>query len=407
MIHILDYKSATFDYNPDILLQYVDVTRIFQKVISETPFIQEKLEKNGSVIYKRIEDYDRFTLPKFYEYIENNNDIEIVVCNIDIFENWQLDTNQFFDKISKKYPNIKFIVSSDETFFKYSEQESNHFNVFYILNGIINPYSFIDNTDWIRNYCNFYITNNYLQEDYINFLKKIFYLTNDMVRDKKYNFYNGVHKPHRLKCYELIKNNNLLEEGYFSYSDFAELSKDKSYIYDYMNFLDIKSLEEYNDYISKFEIPYYYDTKDSDPNVFVAFSNPPQTALQSYISITTETSFYSDEESNNFIFSEKAYKGFFGFNIPLIIGQPTGIRYLKDLGFDLFEDLFDVSPKYTKSEIFEQANKNFSIIKSMSKSEIYDYYVNNMHRVFQNYDLLTNQLKQRDIDKLEGFLNER
>lgn len=405
MIHILDYKSCTFDYNPEILLQYVDVTRIFQKFVSKTDYVKNKLKKDGKVFYTKIEDHTKMTLESFCNYLDNNH-VEILVCNIEIFEECYIKPNFFFNKISQKYPNIKFIVSSDETFFNYTQKEYNHKNVFYITNGIINPYSFLSDLNTIPNFTSYYILNNYLQEDYNNFIRRLFHTTFSLVRNKKYNFYNGVHKPHRLKCYELIKNNELLEEGYFSYADFALLTEDNDYKKTFIGFLDFETEEEYDEYLKKFKIPFLYDSTDSDPNIFVPFLIPPQTSLQSYISITTETFFNEGEYSKNLVFSEKSFKSFYGFNIPLIIGQTTSLKYLKDLGFDLFEDLFDITHVSTKKEIFEQVDKNFKKIKNMSKAELHEFYNNNIDRINSNFELLTDRLKERDIENLNNFLNE-
>lgn len=405
MIHILDYKSATFDFNPEILLQYVDLPRIFQKFVSETDYVKEKLEKDGLINYQQVSDENKFTVNKLSEYIEKNSDISLLFCNIDIFEEFEITPNYFFTNISKKYPHIKFIVSSDETFFKFTKTEYKQDNVFYILNALSSPYSFVDDVNAITNFSSYYIMNDYLQEDYCKFIKGLSLTSNRIVKDKKYNFYNGVHKPHRLKCYELIKKNDLLHEGYFSYADFAYLSKEKEYNQEFMEFFNMKSEKEYEDYLSTFQIPLFYDTEKSDPNIFVAFAIPPQTSFQSYISITTETHFYCEGTPNDMILSEKAFKPFYGMTIPLIIGQPIGLKYLKDLGFDLFEDFFDVKPTYTKKDTFEQLDKNLKKIKSSSKKEIHDFYFKNYHRVQNNFDVLTERLKERDIENLNNFLN--
>lgn len=405
MIHILDYKSAHFDYNPDILLQYVDLPRIFQKFISESDFVKKQLELDGGVVYKRIHDDDKFTVSSFCKYLDNNTDINLVVCNIDIFKDCYIIPNSFFSYISKKYPNIKFIVSSDETFMKYSKEEYSHKNIFYIVNSILNPYSFVENVNILNNFASYYTMNNYLQEDYVSFLQKLFYTSNDVVRDKKYNFYNGVHKPHRLKSYELMKKCDLLDEGYFSYADFAHMTTNEEADDEFIHFFGFKNKQEYKDYLSTFKIPYYYDTIESDPNVFVAFATPPQTSLQSYVCITTETIFELDRPTGDMVLSEKAFKSFYGFNIPLIIGVPTGIHYLKDLGFDLFEDLFDVTPKLNKKDLFEQLEKNLNVIKSMSKLELHDFYINNMERLNYNFELLTRILRERDLENLNNFFN--
>ena len=400
MIHILECKTASFDYNPDVLLQYVNITRIFEKLICETNYIKTKLDKERFVFYKEIKENKKFNLESFFDYIDNN-EVSVLFCNIEIFENCYLTPNYYFNEISKKYPHIKFIVLNDETFFRYTESEYKHPNVFYIINGISNPYSFVTNLNNIKNLTSYYIVNNYLQEKYIYFIKNLFSMVDRMVKDKKYNFYNGVHKPHRLKSYELIKNNNLLTEGYFSYADFAFLSKTDEEISYFMNFLNIKTEYEYKQYLSNFEIPMLYDTIDSDPNIFVAFAIPPQTSMQSYISITTETFF--QDNNKDLIFSEKSFKPFYGFNIPLIVGQPTGLKYLKDLGFDLFEDLFEISPTYNKTETFEQLNKNLEKIKKISKLELHTFYESNLSRIYHNFEILTNRLKERDLENLNNF----
>jgi hypothetical protein len=146
------------------------------------------------------------------------------------------------------------------------------------------------------------------------------------------------------------------------------------------------------------------DTTDVNPNVFVAFAIPPQYSLQSYVSITTETYFFQNELSKNAVFSEKSLKAFYGFNIPLILGQPASIRYLKDLGFDMFEDLFDLTPKFKKNEIFEQFEKNLKVINSMTKDELHKYYVNNLNRVHSNFQILTNRMEEYDLYNLNNFL---
>jgi hypothetical protein len=225
-----------------------------------------------------------------------------------------------------------------------------------------------------------------------------------LVREKKYNFFNGIHKPHRLKCYEIIKKNNMLSDGYFSYVDFACFKNDESQYQQFMDFLEIESTTSYLDYLKQFQIPYLCDTTEVDPNVFVAFAIPPQYSLQSYVSITTETYFFENQNAKNVNFSEKSLKAFYGFNIPLILGQPTSIRYLKDLGFDMFEDLFDLTPKYTRKEIFEQFDNNVKIIKNMSKNDLHDYYVKNTNRISNNFEVLTSRMVEYDLYNLNNFL---
>ena len=367
MIHILEYKNCYFDRNPNILLQYVNMEIIFERLLSKTKVIGELISTKNYIHIEIERNGKLFNKDTIFDYIEQNPNISILFFNIDIFEDCTLFENKYADYLSEKYPNIKFIVLTDETFMQYTHKCFKNKNVFYIINSLQNPYEFIPTVSSMERVANYYIINTYLQENYNKFLNSLFHQTHNLVREKKYNFFNGIHKPHRLKCYEIIKKNNMLSDGYFSYVDFAYFKNDESQYQQFMDFLEIESTESYLDYLNGFEIPYLCDTIDVNPNVFVAFAIPPQYSLQSYVSITTETYFFENKNAKNVNFSEKSLKAFYGFNIPLILGQPTSIRYLKDLGFDMFEDLFDLTPKYTRKEIFEQFDNNVKIIKNMSK----------------------------------------
>jgi len=68
MIHILEYKTCYFDRNPNILLQYVNMEIIFERLLSKTKVIGElistknyihvEIERNGKLFNKNtISDY--------------------------------------------------------------------------------------------------------------------------------------------------------------------------------------------------------------------------------------------------------------------------------------------------------------------------------------------------------------
>jgi hypothetical protein len=404
MIHILEYKTCYFDRNPNILLQYVNMEIIFERLLSKTKVIGELISAKNYIHIEIERNGKLFNKDTISDYIEQNPNISILFFNIDIFEDCTLFENKYADYLSERYPNIKFIVLTDETFMQYTHKCFKNKNVFYIINSLQNPYEFIPTVSSMERVANYYIINTYLQENYNRFLNSLFHQTHNLVREKKYNFFNGIHKPHRLKCYEIIKKNNMLSDGYFSYVDFACFKNDESQYQQFVDFLEIESTTSYLDYLKQFEIPYLCDTTDVNPNVFVAFAIPPQYSLQSYVSITTETYFFENQNAKNVNFSEKSLKAFYGFNIPLILGQPTSIRYLKDLGFDMFEDLFDLTPKYTRKEIFEQFDNNVKIIKNMSKDTLHDYYVKNTNRISNNFEVLTSRMVEYDLYNLNNFL---
>jgi hypothetical protein len=405
MIHILEYKNCWFDRNPDILIQYVNMPIILERLLAKTNVIGE-LISNKNYIHKEIfEGDDLFDTNILSDYIESNTNISILFFNADIFKNSITTANDSINYLSKKYPNIRFLVLTQETFLTYTKQSFDNKNVFYIINSLSNPYEYVATISKMERVANYYIMNTYLQHNYNTFLNSLFHQTRDLVRTKKYNFFNGIHKPHRLKCYEIIKNNNMLDDGYFSYVDFAYFKNDEEQYQEFMEFLGFDSTESYLTHLNGFKIPYLCDTTEVNPNVFVAFAIPPQYSLQSYVSITTETYFFENENARNVNFSEKSLKSFYGFNIPLILGQPTSIRYLKDLGFDMFEDLFDLTPKYTRKEIFEQFDNNVKVINSMSKMELHEYYVSNLNRIHNNFETLTKRMVEYDLYNLNNFLN--
>jgi hypothetical protein len=405
MIHILEYKNCWFDRNPDILIQYVNMPIILERLLAKTNVIGE-LISNKNYIHKEIfEGDDLFDTNILSDYIESNTNISILFFNADIFKNSITTANDSINYLSKKYPNIRFLVLTQETFLTYTKQSFDNKNVFYIINSLSNPYEYVATISKMERVANYYIMNTYLQHNYNTFLNSLFHQTRDLVRTKKYNFFNGIHKPHRLKCYEIIKNNNMLDDGYFSYVDFAYFKNDEEQYQEFMEFLGFDSTESYLTHLNGFKIPYLCDTTEVNPNVFVAFAIPPQYSLQSYVSITTETYFFENENARNVNFSEKSLKSFYGFNIPLILGQPTSIRYLKDLGFDMFEDLFDLTPKYTRKEIFEQFDNNVKVINSMSKMELHEYYVSNLNRIHNNFETLTKRMVEYDLYNLNNFLD--
>lgn len=62
----------------------------------------------------------------------------------------------------------------------------------------------------------------------------------------------------------------------------------------------------------------------------------------SYLCLVTETEF-SNSNPDNFFTSEKTFKPIIGMRPFMVYGQAPLRQYLKDSGFDIFEDLFDYS----------------------------------------------------------------
>ena len=198
MIHILEYKTCYFDRNPNILLQYVNMEIIFERLLSKTKVIGELISTKNYIHIEIERNGKLFNKDTISDYIEQNPNISILFFNIDIFEDCTLFENKYADYLSEKYPNIKFIVLTDETFMQYTHKCFKNKNVFYIINSLQNPYEFIPTVSSMERVANYYIINTYLQENYNKFLNSLFHQTHNLVREKNYNFFNGIHKPHRL-----------------------------------------------------------------------------------------------------------------------------------------------------------------------------------------------------------------
>jgi hypothetical protein len=404
MIHLLEKNIISFDPNSDFyLVHYVDLKYIADNVILQSDAAKNIL-KNQPLVHTLVSNETEYTYEDLENYIIKNPDMSVFIFNLEIVKDYQRYSMDVVYKLSKKYSKLKFIVSSYETYPMLDFQSNYSKNVFYLINGMNQPYRFHKNLDNIFNVVNFYKINLYLQDRYNPFISKLFNVTSHLRRFKKYNFFNGIHKPHRLKCYEIVKNNNLIDEGFFSYIDYEGFITDKNHYSEFIDFFGFKNEDEYLEYLKNFQIPYLCDSDVVTPNIFASFTLSPQYALQSYILITTETNFLEGYERDDIITSEKAFKAFNSFNIPLIFGQPRLVAYLKDMGFDMFDDLFDTEEKFSREDMFKQFEKNIKIIKNTSLEDLRKYYNQNTHRIQHNFFVLTNIQKQKDIDKFNSFI---
>jgi hypothetical protein len=137
-----------------------------------------------------------------------------------------------------------------------------------------------------------------------------FKLTNEQIEKKKktkltrkYICYNRLKKIHRERVVNWVKENGYLEDGYVSFPPDLTL--------DFTDFDDNWAYHKiYTD---------HYDT--------------------SFFSIVNEAN-YGFQEC---LITEKTWKVLFNFHPLVIVGSPNSLKYLKERGFDIFEDIFDSS----------------------------------------------------------------
>ncbi len=127
---------------------------------------------------------------------------------------------------------------------------------------------------------------------------------NNIELEKKYICYNRIEKWHRAEVVNWLRQNEYLQDGYVSFPPDLTL--------DYTNFSDNWAYHKI--------CHQHYDT--------------------SFFSIINEAQFGSFTHS---YLTEKTWKAVFNFHPFVIVGSPNSLKYLKDRGFDIFEDIFDSS----------------------------------------------------------------
>lgn len=99
-----------------------------------------------------------------------------------------------------------------------------------------------------------------------------------------------------------------------------------------------------------------------------------------YLNIVTETTF----NNNNFFISEKTWKPIIGLRPFFVYGQPRLREYLKEQGFDIFEDLIDYTGCVTEQDYAELAVRTVTNLTINYSTQFQQRLVNNQRR-FRRY----------------------
>lgn len=393
MIYILTREGWPFNkaWEEDkTLFQYVNLEYfVTQFLFKDEPAKVHNMRHEDTLVTNEIID----------KILSENPDIKLFACDLDCFQNKQ-SLLSYDEHICKKYPNVFFIFFYHELDLTLIVNEDTRKlnNAIYVLNSFNTG-----NLDLLDGKVfPYYLMNAYTQKHY-NTMRNMYRPNENLRKCKKYNFLNGVHKPHRFAAYQLIKKYDMLNDGFFSYLDYPRHSEDERYIKETADFLDME-VDEFKQCLSTFEIPYLLESFEplTAPGIFSApFIMPPIYSWQSYISITSETNYI--EKTNLVSLSEKSFKAFTGFNIPLIYGQPNLVDYLRHLGFDMFDDLFDNTPTHSKSATFEKLEKNIQTINNMSYQELHSFYTNNLDRIYQNFNNMVNRSKEKHFNQIRSL----
>jgi len=199
----------------------------------------------------------------------------------------------------------------------------------------------------------------------------------DNFRQKKLNMIIGVDKQERLKIFKYVYDIGLDTDSWLGYSSFATSYNDSELSQELLEF-------------KKKKIPIILDSTSEMTNMgCINVEMPPlPITMTSYVSCILETKIIVGDGIH---LSEKSWNPFISRNIPLILGSTYINSYLKNLGFWLADDLFDLTPQHTHDSIMEQYKNNLDVIHKMSLEDLYFYYKKNVYNIQSNFKLLEKQ----------------
>lgn len=230
----------------------------------------------------------------------------------------------------------------------------------------------------------------------------------DICFDKKFIFLCLNRNPtasHRIALLTHLKNLKLLENDITDWSwttGYNETAKsvqsirhirkyieptNKKLINDYLEIAKGKKLSFYEQNVDWFEKEIY--------NWVPGKHNTLDTFKNSYINIVTETDF--DFVENSLAITEKSYRPFYYFQIPIFLARTGHVKSLKtEFDLDVFDDLIDHS---YDNEIDDSKRFNMLIneVKRLSnmREEISNYYKNNIDKLIHNHNFIKNYAEKQ------------
>jgi len=158
---------------------------------------------------------------------------------------------------------------------------------------------------------------------------------------KKFLCLNRMSKAHRLASLAFLQKYNIIDNCYVSYGDVIT------------DELRLRVLKEYNgsltkDDINKIVSPIHLDhtqgtnANDTNPKEGSSIESYFNSSLFSIVNETLHDTHFSEYNGVPVIFlSDKTYKTFYFHHIPIINAGRGVVRYLRDSGYDMFDDIID------------------------------------------------------------------
>ena len=207
----------------------------------------------------------------------------------------------------------------------------------------------------------------------------------------------------------LLMKNGLLNQMNWSFVPTYNINIDERYFKDLLNELDIYNIKsEINEFskleikISDFEEEKNWFSKHEEPNMvglpkIMTIPEYPKNYENSYVNIVTESMYF--KKYNVIHISEKSFRPFYYYQIPLILASEGHVKKMKErYGLDFFDDIIDHSYDGIKND----RERLYAFVKEIeriyqNKDQIIEFYKKNQERfednkrkIIKNLDLVNN-----------------
>ena len=233
-------------------------------------------------------------------------------------------------------------------------------------------------------------------------INKILNEFKDIPKYKKFNFIHNELTSNSCYIFFLMNKFGILKDTFYTnpklHSD-AKITPN-NHMYNYQNVLISAFGEDVGNRIPSDD---YYKFINSLPNDSLQMEWNDRIETMSPFNLSSYVSIIAPDLCNNDNYqyiSNNIFRPFLWKNIPLFIGSSHTYSIVKNYGFDLFEDIFDLPSENIRgldrvNNLFE----NIQLINKKSHSELHDLYNSVNHRLDSNFNLLR-KLGDRHINHL-------
>ena len=356
---------------------------------------------------------------KKYYFIYYSSEAHLNELSIKLNDNAE-EFHELIDLFKQENLRIIFIDEAEGVHHEYVEQFSDSLKkleipkerILYINNDALLP-SLSENLNLIGKKWNFLFSNT--SNGYIEQSLDLEFKNN---REFIFLTKNKILKPHRILILAFLKQHDLLKIS--NYSSLIRESMYRTNSYEKIQYLFGDSfLYKFKKYIEDIleggivETKYEkgkYNIEDIE-RMNYAGENDYRDYESSYINITTESNFNFFKppigNSGKFLhISEKSLKPFAMMQLPIIVGVPHHIKYMRELyNLDMFDDFIDHSYDNETDDVIRMTKLHNEILRLSSlRDELPSYYKDNESRIIKNRKIIKDISKWKHTDLLNFII---